>query len=113
MFEFGKEPFCNKKPETAPHFGHFCFPLCWRCLSLSVGIILSTILLAFLHDIVIPSFQNRNVLFLISLLIIIPCLIDGVRQATTAYISNNYLRGITGFFAGIGLRLLTYSLFLI
>ena len=109
MFEFGKEPFCNRKPETAPHLGEFCFPLCWRCFGLSIGIILAAILLAFMQS---GIFQNRKGLFVVAFLMIIPCVLDGGLQRVSNYQSNNYLRGITGFFGGIGLRLLVFCLWI-
>ena len=45
---FGKIPFCNEKPDTAPQLGKFCFPVCWRCFALITSILI-TYLVA--HDI--------------------------------------------------------------
>lgn len=38
---FGKIPFCNEKPDTAPHLGKFCFPVCWRCFALITSILIT------------------------------------------------------------------------
>ena len=105
MNSFGKEPICNHDPTTAPHIGSFCFPICWRCLSLSVGIILAEIILR------VDQSCNYNVIhryrFLL-ILLVIPCALDGLLHYTTDYKSHNIIRIISGLIAGIAIRLLVF-----
>ena len=35
---FGDAPLCNNKPERALHIGDFVFPLCYRCMMITIGI---------------------------------------------------------------------------
>lgn len=45
--KIGDYPLCNGKPETAPHIMGFCFPICWRCFTMIISVIITTILLDF------------------------------------------------------------------
>ena len=40
-------------------------------------------------------------------ILILPLVIDGVLQASTAYTSGNLIRGITGLLAGLGIAVMT------
>ena len=101
--KLGKEPLCNGRPERAPHIKHFCFPLCWRCLFIVIG--------AFIGGIAIPKFHLHPIaMFFGGIALCIPCLIDGLVQRFTNYISSNLKRGITGFLAGLGFSAFAYGI---
>ena len=99
--KWGKVPLCNEKAERAPHIGRFCFPLCWRCTMIMVGLIIG----AFVCRCISPGIQTG----LIFSILIIPCLIDGLRQRYTSYVSTNLKRILFGFMAGVGMFVFTFS----
>ena len=96
----GKVPVCNLKPERAPRYGGFCFPLCWRC----TGIVLGMFVPDGLPFVKIPG--DRFILLASGVLLVIPALYDGIRQYVFKVESNNRRRFITGFFAGTGMNML-------
>lgn len=99
---WGKYPICNKRPERAPHIAGFCFPLCWRCLSIAFGIIISTILICLIKI-------EKDMIHILTLCILcIPCLIDGLLQYKTTYLSSNFKRCVTGLLAGFGIRFIMF-----
>ena len=103
---FGKKPLCNGKPETAPHIGSFCFPLCWRCTALIISAVFATIIIY-----IFELFPTANLrIIVVSIALVLPCLCDGMFSYFSDYKSNNYKRVITGLFAGPGLRILAYIL---
>lgn len=94
---FGVVPLCNLDAERAPHFGRFVFPLCYRC----TFIILGTFIAFFL-------FYGSKIkiswyLICFSVVMILPCFVDGFVQLLTSYTSNNLLRAFSGFCAGSGI----------
>ena len=99
---FGLEPLCNKRPETAPHLGAFCFPICWRCTALIIGVVCGFMIKRFIED-------NRTFVMSLSIIAILPCLVDGLRQRFSDYDSTNIRRIIYGYVAGIGMRLFFYA----
>ena len=101
--KWGKVPLCNEKADRAPHIGSFCFPLCWRCTMIMVGLIIG----AFFYVIFHPGLP---VSFIFSILIL-PCLIDGLRQRYTSYVSTNRKRILFGLLAGVGMFVFTFSIF--
>lgn len=103
-YSFGQTPLCNGKPETAPHIGNFCFPICWRCLAVSIGAIITTVVFGVLR--IIPEYDFAG--FLISGVCIIPCSLDGILSYFTRYPSRNSIRIITGIAAGFGFRMIAY-----
>lgn len=105
--KFGKIPLCNCKPDRAPHIGKFCFPLCWRCFGISIGVIFVTILIE-INLIKINCASITSILFSIS--IILPCLIDSLLQKFSNYISTNIKRFLFGGVSGIGIRLFVFFL---
>ena len=103
--KIGKVPLCNGKPERAPHIGGFCFPLCWRCISIIVGCWIMCMINT-------PFFiQNPYIGLIVSIIMVVPCLIDGISQYFFGHSSTNRRRAITGFLAGGGLVLLSDSVF--
>jgi len=88
---FGKTPLCNNNIESCIFIGDFCLPLCSRCLSFSLSVI------------VFSKFALFNISSLyFSIGFILPCLLDGVFQYFFGLKSNNYKRIVTGFLAGFG-----------
>lgn len=100
MEKIGKVPLCNEMPDRAPHIGSFCFPLCWRCLSIAVGILTGTISIRLFHIVIINNFW----MIVLGMLAMIPCLIDGtIQYCTQKYESTNLRRALFGFVAGLGI----------
>ena len=101
---FGEAPLCNNKPERALHIGDFVFPLCYRCMMITIGIIIGVIILVLIIDKykIVWKFKYS----FIGIALGIPTVIDGVFQTFTSYVSTNPIRIITGFLAGLGLSVL-------
>lgn len=95
----GKAPVCNLKPERAPRYGGFCFPLCWRCTGIALGM--------FVPDSLpyVKIHADSFILLGLGVLLIIPALYDGIRQYVFKVESNNRRRFITGFIAGTGMNM--------
>ena len=83
---------CHHLPERSIKFFGIENYLCARCFGLLVGTILGFITLIFYH---IP--------FLVSILFLIPLIIDGFTQAFSTYESTNPRRFITGLIFGLAL----------
>ena len=103
--KIGKVPLCNGKPERAPHIGNFCLPLCWRCCSFIAG--------CWMMCVANTTFfiMNPYLGLIISLLLVAPCLFDGILQYRFGYISTNLRRAITGLLAGVGLVTISDAFF--
>ena len=99
--DFGKEPLCNRQPDRALHIGDFVFPLCYRCMMITLGLIITLIVLLVLID----KIKQIKKLFSVGIILIIPTFIDGLVQTLSSYTSNNFKRATTGFLAGIGLAI--------
>ena len=99
--KWGKVPFCNEKPDRAPHIGTFCFPLCWRCTMIILGLLVGVCLCVF----ACPG----TIVGLLSSCLVIPCLIDGLLQTKTDYVSTNLKRILFGFVAGVGMFIGTFT----
>jgi len=98
LSNIGRLPVCNQKPSRAPKIMNFSFPLCWRCLSICFSIILGLKIISFNVN------YRLNILYAIILLI--PCLIDGILQYYFYIESTNFRRVVTGIFAGLGIAIL-------
>ena len=102
---------CHRKPERSFFIKGHQFPVCARCTGFYTTLILFLIINCFytLHY----TFES----FLIGIILIIPCAIDGITQYFGYRESNNTLRFITGLIAGAGLILIIeyilYSIFAI
>ena len=93
--KLGKVPLCNERPDRAPHIRGVCFPLCWRCLAL----IVSTTIFGIVF---IRIGHTSKIEWILSVFLIAPCLLDGLRQLFHDYESTNRKRFIFGMIAGIG-----------
>ena len=85
--------FCHRKPERSFFWKNKQFPVCARCTGIHIGYISFPIFLL--------QIFTLNIWWTLAL--IIPTFIDGYTQAFFNRESNNWLRFITGFFAGIGM----------
>lgn len=90
----GKLPLCNLKEDTTFHIGNFCFPLCYRCTAI--------IICASCGNYLLQKYLISWQIFLIGLILILPCVIDGILQYNFRIKSTNKRRIITGMFAGFG-----------
>ncbi|MBW9173350.1 DUF2085 domain-containing protein [Clostridium estertheticum] len=98
---WGKKPYCNKKSERAPHINDFCFPICWRCFSLSLGLIITYLTLGIIEY--MTTIQYSIVFLIISLIGCTPTIIDGALQNYCGIKSTNFRRCITGLVSGVSL----------
>lgn len=86
---------CHCRDDRSFHFKGERFPICARCSGELVGILLSLFSCFFMRLSVLVSF-----------LILIPMIVDGVIQMFTKYESTNSRRFITGLLFGYGLFML-------
>lgn len=104
---FGKVPLCNRKIERAIIIHGFVFPLCIRCTSMVFSYLVAICIL------LLPKINkqclkwNRFILFVLSILLILPLIIDGVKVYFFQIDSPNYIRVFTGILFGSGGALLT------
>lgn len=91
LSHIGMMPLCNGVATRAPWIGDFCFILCYRCLGIVIGVLVT---LYYLKD-----HQPKIKYFILT----IPMIIDGILQTFSPYISNNILRITTGLLFGIGI----------
>lgn len=83
---------CHRKPERSFFWNKKQFPFCARCTGIYIGY------LSF------PIF-NFDLLYLnslLSVLLMLPTVIDGLSQAIVNRESNNKIRVITGLLSGVG-----------
>ncbi|MFA9559202.1 DUF2085 domain-containing protein [Evansella sp. AB-rgal1] len=99
--EFGKVPLCNGKCERAPHIREFCFPLCWRCTSMLVSVLLFFVI-HLLFEVDYPRI-GMVTLAVLSILFLAPMIMDGLLQYVWGKESTNRRRVVTGFVGGIGI----------
>jgi uncharacterized membrane protein len=101
---------CHRIPERSFFWKGKAF-LCYRCLGIDLGFILSALVL-FL-SLFIPKIDPIDLLegslpfqlryyFLVAILLQVPFILDGLMQAFTSYTSTNPIRFITGLLGGIG-----------
>lgn len=86
---------CHHRADRSFFFRGKQFPICARCTGEFLGIIIS----------IICGFFFRLPLWL-SIVILLPMVIDGFIQLLTSYESDNTKRFITGFLFGFGLGML-------
>ena len=105
--DWGKRPLCNGIPERAPHIGEFCFPICWRCLGISLGVIILYVAYSLgLVD------GNESIYIRLAILAgVAPCLVDYLLQRWTRYTSNNPKRFIFGILSGMSIRMVCIWIF--
>ncbi len=93
----GTLPICNLNSERAFFIGSFCFPLCVRCSAIIVSILLTVTLIQ------IFKVKLNAKLLVVYIILIVPCLLDGIMQYFFNIESNNIKRLITGVLCGVGI----------
>ena len=93
----GEMPICNLNIERAFFIGNFCFPLCVRCSAIVLGVLLTVVLIQLF------KIKLKGKFFVVWILLIAPCLIDGIMQYGFGVESTNLRRLITGLLSGVGI----------
>lgn len=83
---------CHCRSDRSFHFRGKQFPICARCTGMGIGFLIAAVSLWFYRP-----------LFWVSIVLMLPLIIDGTMQKKTAYESNNILRFITGILFAYGL----------
>lgn len=95
VWSLGRKPICNLRPDRAPRLFGICFPLCWRCTGIILGVFLA------------PGFLSCTFVVNIStihgLALITPAAVDAVAQYAYGIESTNLRRVTTGAACGVGL----------
>ncbi len=98
---------CHGKKERCLKIGNIHTPLCYRCIFLYAGIVISFISsnLLSLYEVL-----QANLVFTIVIVITLPSIgaIDWFLQETTEHRSNNFRRSWTGFLVGCSSGLALY-----
>ena len=84
--------FCHQLPERSFFFNGKQFPVCARCTGIHIGYLSFPFFLF--------GFLSLN--FWVSILLILPNVIDGLTQAFLERESTNWIRFVTDLIAGIG-----------
>ena len=90
--------FCHQRPDRSFYYKGKKLPICARCTGMTVGYLLSILLIIVL---------GMLDLWIIALLIL-PMAIDGTGQLFNKWTSNNIRRFITGLSGGIGIIYIFY-----
>lgn len=98
---FGKAPLCNMIPEHGIYIKGFYLPLCARCTGTLIGCVVTIFLFLF----VIRRSKYRLSLHILSFLLAVPCLIDGLLQYVWQVESDNFRRILTGLLLGASIVL--------
>ncbi|KQM23499.1 DUF2085 domain-containing protein [Chryseobacterium sp. Leaf201] len=83
---------CHRMPSRSFFYKKKQFPVCARCTGIYLG-----------YFLMIPMLWFYQIGMFLSVLLILPTLIDGLTQAYLNRESTNVIRCITGFLAGIGI----------
>lgn len=97
---WGHKPLCDHVASRAPQVGNFCFPLCWRCISIIVGLLFSRLFLT-----------NAHIPIYVGLLLLLPAFVDSVKVHFFHKESVNIILIFTGIPAGIGMHLIVNAVF--
>lgn len=93
--------FCHRKIDRSFSIWGYTMPLCARCTGILMGFYMGLVL-----EILAVSFS-----ILLSMLFLLPLIVDGVTQMIHLRKSNNLLRFATGFLFGIGYLYLLFAFF--
>lgn len=96
--KWGKISYCNGRSDRSPHIRGFCFPICWRCSGLIIGMIICYLMMCWG---LIPPISIISISFLV--IPVIVCFGDGLLQRMTNYESSNIKRFVFGVAAGYGM----------
>lgn len=95
-----KIPICHRLPDRTFNICGYYFSVCSRCTGLYMGAISFYTCSLFLFV------EYTILIILFALIITFPLILDGLTQFLGFRESNNGLRFITGFVAGVGIALL-------
>lgn len=98
---FGSAPLCNLTVEHGICIKNFYLPLCARCTGVLAGCIVTIFIFLF----IVRKRKYRLCLHIISFLLAVPCLLDGLLQYVWNIESNNYRRILTGLLLGLSIVL--------
>lgn len=98
---FGSAPLCNLTAEHGICIKNFYLPLCARCTGVLAGCIVTIFIFLF----IVRKRKYRLCLHIISFLLAVPCLLDGLLQYVWNIESNNYRRILTGLLLGLSIVL--------
>jgi uncharacterized membrane protein len=93
---------CHQRPERCFTIQGIPMPICSRCFGFYLGLLIGLLIPIFVWSLFVI---DVNTMFLLLILSLIPISIDGLTQLLGLRISNNNLRFITGFIAGLFLGL--------
>lgn len=100
LLHIGEVPICNGIASRAPHIFGFCFPLCYRCSFVMVGFVLGYVLM----------YKGKvKISWIVSVLLLLPMIVDGSLQTFMGIMCHNINRIVTGFLFGLGLSSLVYK----
>lgn len=102
---FGIIPICNKIPERTLIINDFVFPICYRCMAMSLTLF-----------IFIPTFsfclnKFNKFIIIISIILFLIGILDCLLQYIFNIDSTNLRRAITGMLAGLGFSYLFSFIF--
>lgn len=109
---WGNVPLCNRNINRAIIIGDFVFPFCIRCTSMGFSFLMSILLLF------IPRIANKlkkypfHIWLILSIFLMIPLIVDGIKVYFFQMDSPNIMRYITGILFGFGTSLLTRTFLL-
>lgn len=104
---WGKVPLCNRNINRAIQIGDFVFPLCIRCTSMGCSFFIG-ILLLFMPKITNTLKKHPFYMWaILSIILMIPLVVDGIKVYFFQIDSPNLMRYITGILFGCGTSLLT------
>lgn len=84
---------CHQMPERSFFIKKYQFPVCARCTGMMVGYVTSLLF----------TVLKIRIKAIMSVIMMLPMIIDGCVQYKTKYLSNNFRRFTTGLMYGIGL----------
>lgn len=93
-------PVCNLRADRAPVVCGICFPLCWRCTAIILGMMV--VRTGGLAELAASPLAT-------GVLLVTPCGIDGALQYGWGVESTNLRRIVFGLLAGCGLALIRAS----
>lgn len=102
--KIGKVPLCNERADRAPHICGKCFILCWRCTSLISSMLVASFMCWLWTGEMLLPFRMVQVVY--AGVLILPTLVDGVRQYFFRRESTNKRRVVLGCISGVGLWVL-------
>lgn len=102
LSQFGKIPLCNGIASRAPNLFGFCFPLCYRCTFLFLG---------FFIALVVCYRYKKTIPIMLSIICLLPMIIDGGLQTFFGIMSTNLRRTLTGGLFGVAMGIIVARIY--